>query len=239
MSVLSMKSPDSRIGLHSKLPEKTAVTSAERIRLALAKKIVTGELLPGTPLDETQIAADFAVSRTPVREALKQLASSGLIEQRAHRKSVVTQPDAEMLEGIFEVMAYLEALCAGLSALNMNSSERAEMQLLHGRMQQLVHAGDGDSYVLANETFHNLIYDGSHNAYLAEVSRATRQRLQPFRRAQFGTLGRLSASHAEHTAIVEAILRGDRAGADTAMRGHIGLVEQSYYRYAGGVSQAS
>lgn len=238
MSVSSMKPVDSRIGLHSSLPAKS-VTSAERIRLALAKKIVTGELLPGMPLDETQIAADFAVSRTPVREALKQLASSGLIEQRAHRKSVVTQPDAEMLEGIFEVMAYLEALCAGLSALNMNSNERAEMQLLHARMRELVYAGDGDSYVLANETFHTLIYDGSHNAYLAEVSRATRQRLQPFRRAQFGTLGRLSASHAEHTAIVEAILRGDRAGADAAMRGHIGLVEQSYYRYAGGVSHAS
>lgn len=239
MSVSSMKPVDSLFRLRPTLPAKKAVTSAERIRLALAKKIVTGELQPGTALDETQIATDFAVSRTPVREALNQLASSGLIEQRAHRKSVVTKPDAEMLEGIFEVMAYLEALCAGLCALNMNSSERAEMQLLHQRMQELVHAGDGDSYVLANETFHNLIYDGSHNAYLAEVSRATRQRLQPFRRAQFSTLGRLSASHAEHSAIVEAILRGDRGGADSAMRGHIGLVEQSYYRYAGGVSQAS
>lgn len=239
MSVSSTKLHDSLHRLQSDLPPKKAVTSAERIRLALAKRIVTGELLPGTPLDESQIAADFSVSRTPVREAMKQLASSGLIEQRAHRKSVVTQPHADVLEGIFEVMAYLEALCAGLSALNMNSVERAELEAHHGRMREMVYSGDGEAYVLANEAFHNMIYDGSHNAYLAEVSRATRQRLQPFRRAQFNTLGRLSASHTEHTAIVEAIMRGDRAAADLAMRGHIGLVEQSYYRYAGGVSQAS
>lgn len=239
MSVSSTKTSETIQRLCPDLAPKKAVTAAERIRLALAKRIVTGDLLPGTPLDESQIAADFSVSRTPVREAMRQLASSGLIEQRVHRKSVVTQPDAEMLEGMFEVMAYLEALCAGLSALNMTSGERGELEELHGRMREMVYGGDGDAYVLANEAFHALIYDGAHNAYLAEISRGTRQRLQPFRRAQFSTLGRLSESHAEHGAIVDAILRGDRAGADLAMRKHIGLVEQSYYRYAGHVSQAS
>lgn len=212
-------------------------TSAERIRLTLAKRIITGTILPGTPLDESQLAAEFSVSRTPVREALRQLASSGLIDQRAHRKAVVTKPDGEALEGMFEVMGYLEALCAGLSAINMHSGERAELQQLHGRMQEMVHGGEADAYVIANESFHTMIYDGGHNAYLAEISRTTRQRLQPFRRAQFGTLGRLSASHAEHTAIVDAILRGDRGAADGAMRAHIGLVEQSYYRYADTVTQ--
>lgn len=240
MSALSMTRDDETGSGPGQTSRRTgAVTTAERVRLALAQQIVSGVLPPGAPLDESAIAADFAVSRTPVREALKQLAASGLVEQRAHRKSVVTKPDPEMLESIFEVMATLEAVCAGLAALRMTRVERSALQDLHGSMRALVHAGDSSGYVLANEAFHNLVYDGSHNAYLIEMSRATRLRLQPFRRAQFATLGRLAASHAEHGTIVEAVLRGDQGGAELAMRGHIGRVEQSYFRFAGGVSQAS
>ena len=208
-------------------------TSAERIRITLAKRILTGILQPGTPLDETQIAEELNVSRTPVREALRQLASSGLVDQRPHRKALVTKPDHEALAGMFEVMSYLEGRCASLSALRMSRDERATLQAFHDSMRQIVHAGAIDDYVIANETFHAMIYEGSHNAYLVEISRSTRQRLQPFRRAQFSSLGRLTESHAEHSTIVEAIVRADGRAAEAAMYAHIDIVEQSYFRYAG------
>ena len=73
-----------------------------------------GALLPGAALDETELARRFSVSRTPVREAIRQLAASGLVEARAHRGAVVAQPTEERLIGMFEAMAELEALCAGL-----------------------------------------------------------------------------------------------------------------------------
>ena len=68
------------------------VTRAEELRLQLADDIVRGVLAPGTPLDETDLAVRFNVSRTPVREALRQLTASGLVESRAHRGAVVARP---------------------------------------------------------------------------------------------------------------------------------------------------
>ena len=213
-------------------PEK-APTSAERIRLILAKRIVTGEIPPGTALDESALAAELEVSRTPVREALRQLASSGLVDQRPHRKALVRKPEADALEGMFEVMGYLEGLCASLAAARMTLEERQSLRNLHESMREIVHAGKTEDYVIANEAFHTMIYEGAHNSYLSELALSTRQRVQPFRRAQFSSLGRLTSSHAEHSAIVEAILQGDRMAAEAGMHAHIGLVEQAYYRYAG------
>ncbi len=200
-------------------------TSAEEIRRGIAERIMSGELLPGTPLDETQIAEQFAVSRTPVREALRLLAASGLVDQRPHARALVAKPDEQMLTGMFEVMAYLEGLCAGLAAANMTRSEREALDAQHAAMATIVHAGDKLGYAEANDQLHSAIYDGAHNPYLDEITRMTRQRLHPFRRAQFGALGRLARSHAEHGVIVEAILRGDRVEAETAMRSHIVMVE--------------
>ena len=205
-------------------------TSAEEIRRVLAGRIIGGDLKPGTPLDETQLAAEFAVSRTPVREALRLLAASGLVDQKPHARALVAQPDEAELAGMFEVMGYLEAICAGLSAVMMNATEREALDALHGEMAGIVRDGDAARYAEANDAFHTAIYDGAHNAYLSEITRSTRQRLQPFRRAQFGTLGRLSQSHAEHEAIVDAILRGDRGEAEAAMRRHISIVGDASQR---------
>lgn len=205
-------------------------TSAEEIRRGLAERIISGELEPGTALDESQIAAEFAVSRTPVREALRLLAASGLVDQRPHAKALVAKPDEAELAGMFEVMAYLEALCAGLSALAMTREERTALDALHEEMAGIVRDGDTTRYAEANDAFHTRIYDGAHNAYLSEITRSTRHRLQPFRRAQFAALGRLSKSHAEHGLIVEAILRADRGEAEAAMRKHIVIVGDEVQR---------
>jgi len=205
-------------------------TSAEEIRRGLAERIISGHLEPGTALDESLIAAEFAVSRTPVREALRQLAASGLVDQRPHAKALVAKPDEAELAGMFEVMAYLEALCAGLSAIAMTREERQALDALHEEMAPVVRAGDTARYAELNDIFHGRIYEGSHNAYLGEITRSTRQRLQPFRRAQFAALGRLSKSHAEHGLIVEAILRADRAEAEAAMRRHIAIVGDEVQR---------
>jgi len=208
-------------------------TSAEEIRRELASRIISGVLPPGMALDETQLAAEFAVSRTPVREALRLLAASGLIDQKPHAKALVAKPDADVLAGMFEVMGYLEALCAGLCATMMRANEREALDALHAEMAGIVHAGDAARYAEANDAFHAAIYEGAHNTYLNDITRSTRQRLQPFRRAQFGALGRLAKSHAEHGAVVEAILRGDREAAEHAMRQHISIVENAYQQLVG------
>jgi DNA-binding GntR family transcriptional regulator len=208
-------------------------TLAEELRLALADDIVRGLLGPGAALDETELARRFGVSRTPVREAIRQLAASGLVEVRAHRGAVVARPSEDRLIGMFEAMAELEALCAGLAAERMSPAERGQLEAVHRELRALIQSGDPQRYHDVNESFHAAIYAGAHNAYLAEMTHATRYRVQPFRRAQFRNLGRMAKSHVEHDRVVLAILRGDREGAAGAMRLHIMKVRDEYEAYAG------
>jgi DNA-binding GntR family transcriptional regulator len=203
-------------------------TRAEELRAHLADDIVRGTLAPGQTLDEMELARRFGVSRTPVREAIRQLAASGLVETRPHRGAVVARPNHERILGMFEAMAELEALCAGLAAERMNAAERRALE----ELRVLIQASDPQRYHEVNEQFHATIYAGAHNAYLAEMSLATRARVQPFRRAQFRLIGRLAKSHVEHDRVVLAISRGDRAGAASAMRAHITTVGEEYEAYA-------
>lgn len=203
-------------------------TRSEQLQTRLAEAIVSGRLKPGSTLDEAQLAAEYAVSRTPVREALRQLSSSGLVEIRPHRGAVVAKPDHDQLRDMFAVMGELEALCAGLCALKMTREERIALDELHRTMAGLVRAGDLDAYSAANISFHVTIYRGSHNSYLGELASATRRRLAPFRRAQFEGRDRLARSHREHDAVVEAIQRAEAAKAAAAMRDHIGLAARAW-----------
>ena len=206
-------------------------TLAEELRLQLADEIVRGALAPGAALDETGLARRFQVSRTPVREAIRLLAASGLVEARAHRAALVARPSAELLAGMFEAMAELEALCAGFAAERMSGEERRALEDNHENLRALIQSGDPQRYHEINEAFHACIYAGAHNRYLADMTLSTRARVQPFRRAQFRNLGRLGKSHVEHDEVVEAILRGDRAAAAAAMRAHILTVRDEYEHY--------
>src|SRR5437762_3304368 len=127
-------------------PQRDKITRAEELRLQLADEIVRGALPPGAALDETDIARRFGVSRTPVREALRQLVASGLVEARAHRGAVVAQPSLERLTGMFEAMAELEALCAGLAAERMTAAERQKLEAIHEELRVLIHAGNPERF---------------------------------------------------------------------------------------------
>jgi DNA-binding GntR family transcriptional regulator len=149
-------------------------TLAEELRVQLADEIVRGALTPGASLDETKIANRFNVSRTPVREAIRLLVASGLVEVRAHRAAIVVRPSASQLSGMFEVMAELEALCAGFAAERMTSAERRALEDIHEELRVMIQSGDPQRYHEVNEAFHNAIYGGAHNTYLAEITLATR-----------------------------------------------------------------
>jgi DNA-binding GntR family transcriptional regulator len=207
-------------------------TLADELRLQLADDIVRGALAPGVALDETELARRFDVSRTPVREAIRTLAASGLVQLRAHRAAVVARPSTNQLEGMFEVMANMEALCAGFAAERMTSRERSGLESIHEQLRVMIQAGDPQRYHEVNEAFHSAIYTGAHNAYLAEITLTTRARVRPFRRAQFRNLGRLAKSHQEHDRVVQAVLRGECGVAASAMHAHIVNVREAYAIYS-------
>ena len=128
-------------------------TLAGRLRMQISDEIVRGELAPGVVLDEMELARRFQVSRTPVREAIRLLGASGLVEERPHRSAVVARPDKTQLVAMFEALRELEALCAGLAAERMTATEHARLQRVHRKLLGVVAAEDPQRYHEMNEDF--------------------------------------------------------------------------------------
>lgn len=207
-------------------------TLTEKLASAIADSILDGTLKPGERLDELTLARQHGVSRTPVREALRQLTTSGLIDMRPRKGAVVSKATPEQVENLFVAMAEMEATCARLCALGMTPVERRRLQARQEAMMALAGRGEPDTYADANIAFHSAIYAGAHNAPLAEYAMSLRRRVGPFRRAQFRIEGRLTRSNQEHDAVVRAILAGDAAGAHAAMLHHVSLVEDAYEAFS-------
>lgn len=199
-----------------------AGTRSEEIRQRIADDIVSGRLRPGQRLEELQLADQFKVSRTPVRDALRELSGTGLVEIRPNRGTWVAEIDAEQLEELFEAFAEIEALCARLCAVRLTVIERRRLELLHEESESYVTAGDHQGYGRLNEQIHDTIYQGGRNRALTEIVRGLRHRTAPFRLPQFYiTNDRMKVSYAEHGALVEAIVREDAQAAYAAMYSHI------------------
>ena len=208
--------------------DSSRATRAEFLASTLAKDIIEGALLPGARLDEHGLAERYGVSRTPVREALRQLATSGLIDIRPRRGAIVASVTKERLSELFVAMGEIEATCARLAAISMNPLERKRLQALHQKMGKFVAQFSEESYADANRTFHLAIYEGAHNPVLLEFAIGLRRRLDPFRRAQFRATGRLERSHKEHEIIVSAIIAGSCNDAHAAMLDHVHSVEDAF-----------
>lgn len=194
---------------------------ADRVRLGLEREIVTGGLAPGTRLDETRLAERYEVSRTPVREALMQLAAAGLVDMRPRQGALVAAIGTFQLAEMFEVMSELEALCARLAARRMTPAERGALAELHAACEPYLERGDADGYYEMNLRFHEAIYAGCHNAFLEQETRKIRLRVSPYRRMQLHRPGRLADSHAEHGGVVAAIAAGDEELAAHLLRDHV------------------
>jgi DNA-binding GntR family transcriptional regulator len=196
-------------------------TMGELIAHAVTQAIIRLDLPPGAEIDEAALGRAHGASRTPVREALRQLASAGLVELRPHRAPRVVAVDTAELAEMFDAMGELEALCAARAAAAMPRRERDALQRLHLAMAAAVRTGDFVRYRDDNVAFHDAIYLGSANRYLREAAHAMRRRLAPHRGVQLTAPARLAASYREHEAIVTAILRGDAVAAAGAARRHL------------------
>jgi len=207
------------------------------LRDAIEDLIATGQFSPGDPLDETELAKRFNVSRTPIREALIQLASMGLVMVRPRRGAIVATAAPEQLVEMFDVMAELEAMCGRLAARRMSAADHDTLKSAHEACREACAAGDADDYYYKNEQFHDTIYAGSHNNFLAEQARALHRRLRPYRRLQLRVRNRLPTSFEEHDQVVNAILAGDGELTANLLRQHVLVQGQRFADLIASLSQ--
>jgi len=198
---------------------KHHVTLSDEVFSTLSKAIISGEVPPGQRLDEPSVCRRFGISRTPVREALRRLGGTGLVEVVPRRGVMVSRISVEVLTEMFDALGEFEGLCARLSAERMTPLERRRLQVLNETLMKSA-TKKGAPLRDLNEQFHELIYQGAHNDCVAGVTRGFRQRLAPFQVLQF--VPRASPeSFQDHCLVVTAIAAGDAIGAQRAMRDHI------------------
>jgi len=201
------------------VPEPTAETIRER----LEQEILLGELDDGERLDEQRLATRFGLSRTPVREALRLLTATRLVERVPNRGTFVRAPGLDELFGMFEVMAELEALSGRLAARRADADGLDAFERVMERCESAAAAGDSDHYYRENERLHAMLYALSGNAFLQSEALALHRRLQGFRRLQLRVPRRVRDSVAEHRGIAEALRAGDAELAATRARDHVAI----------------
>lgn len=201
-----------------------ARTRARSVQDTLEREILDGTLRPGTRLDEGEIAARFQVSRTPVREALRSLASAELVEVRPRQPAVVAQLSAQRVIEMFQVMAELEGLCARLAARRISSEEADQLQAVHEELVLVAQSGDPAAFYETNRRFHEAIYEASGNTFLAEQTRALRNRIGPYRMVVTRKPNRQRDTLTEHEEVLRCIRAGDEVAAARAMSGHVNLL---------------
>lgn len=198
------------------------------VRDAIEQDIVTGFYMPGHRLDEAGLAKRHEVSRTPIREALIQLSTMGLVKIVPNRGAFVAQLTITEVVEMFEVMGELEAMCARLAARRILPEQLERLEKEQKACSTAEENGNADEYYYANEQFHRVIYEASGNAFLAETANSLQRRLKPYRRLQLRVPGRVSRSLSEHDAVLTAIRAHDEAQARDAMRSHV-VIQGEYF----------
>ena len=193
----------------------------EQVAEELRSRIYSHQLPPGAWVDEQAIAAEFGISRTPLREALKVLASEGLVELRPRRGCYVAQLSEQDLDEIFPVMAILEGRCASEAAVKATPDDIRRLEAVHADLERHAATGDADRFFEANQLFHAILQELAGNRWLNQLIADTRKFIKLTRRDSLRLDGRLRQSLSEHRAVLDAIRRHDADDAGRLMHQHI------------------
>ena len=190
---------------------------AERLR----QRIYSHELLAGAWIDEQALAEQYGISRTPLREALKVLASEGLVTLKPRRGCYVTEISEQDLDEIFPLMAILEGRCAAETARRASPADLIRLEGIHNELEAHATAWQIEGFFEANQRFHTEIQRIANNRWLAHVIQDLRKVLKLTRLHSLTIDGRLQQSLIEHRNIMAALKARDVDAAEKAMHDHL------------------
>lgn len=199
----------------------------ELVLEAIREAIISGILKPRERLMEIQLAEELGVSRTPIREALRELELEGFIVMVPRKGAYVADMTFKDIADIFEIRAALEGLAAGLAAERITDEEMEDMERHLVEKADAIACGDMERLVEVDTSFHESIYQASRNDRLKGIINNLREQIQRFRATSLAYPGRMKQSLEEHRAIVEAIHARDVVLARQLTQEHIENAEQS------------
>jgi DNA-binding GntR family transcriptional regulator len=201
--------PIRREALHMQVVEK------------LRQLVNRGDIAAGERINELRIAAALGVSRTPLREAVKLLASEGLLELLPGRGSRVRRLTAEEIRDHFEVIGALERHAVEEAVAKMTPKGRAELEQLNEQMQKAYATGDRRAYYIANQKAHALLVRLAQSRTLQETHETLTKRARHDRPVTLASTQRWAESMAEHAELLAAVYAGDAAKAGSLMLHHV------------------
>jgi DNA-binding GntR family transcriptional regulator len=199
-------------------------TLVERLTDAIQREILEGTLRPGDRLEELALSRRYEVSRTPIREALRQLASTRLVDVRPRLGAIVASPTAGDVIDLFELVAELEGMAARLATERLDQADLAAIERAHMICRRAAKGNDASAYYRVNRDFHQAIHEAAKNKVLLQEIQALDKRLSPYRHFITFRVGRTQTALREHDEILRAIQKRDSKFAQTSMRDHVRIL---------------
>ena len=203
------------------LIEVMAAPLRRRVLDHLRAQILTGALKPGAQLVERELCESTGVSRTSIREALRQLESEYLIEARPNKGTFVTALTPEDARQIYDLRGVLEALAAQLFVSNASEAQRRKLRRAFEELDAAAAAGNSEKLFAAGTKYYDAMLDGAGNTVLRQTLRGLTARVTTLRRVTLGQADRIPATRAEMAAIQQAIEAGDGGAAFAASVAHV------------------
>lgn len=203
--------------------KRTVTTIREQVYRILRDEICRGEYTPGTRLQEVELAEALHVSRSPVREALRQLVSDGLLIEVPNKGVYVKEFTVKDIEEIFDLRVMLESYGIFHSAGNMTSARRERLLEILADLESSFANGDLETYTAVDEKLHGQIVRLANNSLVNDVYERVRSMNQQFRVLSLMSEKRFTESLEEHRSIIHSLAIGDLSTADSVNRHHLKL----------------
>ena len=184
----------------------------------LRQRIFNRELAPGSWIDELKLAEEYGISRTPLREALKVLATEGLVTMKVRRGAYVTEVSERDLADVYHLLALLESDAAGVVAIEATAAQLQELTALHKELEKSV--GQRERFFEINEAFHMRLLEIANNRWRDQMVADLRKVMKLNRHNSLLKSGRIQESLAEHQVIMAALLARNAAATVHAMQAH-------------------
>lgn len=202
--------------------ESSGETVVDHTINVLREAIRTSRFVPGQRLIVADITEEFAVSAGPVREAIRRLTGEGLIEIVPHRGASVRRISIADVREIYDLREAIEGMAARLAAKHSGHGDYLRrLTILKDEMTRIVDARDGDRFLDNNRAFHDLIYEMSGNERIRELSIQLTLPIYQLRLPNRMTIDDMHRSYRAHLKIIEAVVAGNAAAAEKAMRAHV------------------
>jgi DNA-binding GntR family transcriptional regulator len=197
--------------------------ASDTLIVQIKQDIFSGALRPGDQLEESELAARFGVSRTPIREAIRSMVNCGLLETRPRKGAIVRKLSAKELHDLFQVAAELEGMACRLACETLTQPHLEAIKTALASCRDAATAQDIPIYAQANLAFHAAIHATCGNSWLIDQLQQIEARINVYRLMPYEVVGRLEESMREHTEIYNAITKRRGMDANNLMRDHMML----------------